>query len=91
LTQFTYQGHLNDANAPVNGIMDFQVSLWDNAMAGNQIGTTLNIENINVVMACSISRSTLGRALLMATRAGYSSMSAPMAPDDSRRYCLARQ
>ncbi len=37
-TQFTYQGVLRQNGAPVSGAVEFQVSLWDAATGGNQVG-----------------------------------------------------
>jgi hypothetical protein len=47
-TGFTYQGQLKKATGPVNGICDFQFSLWDANSAGAQIGSTQSIAAVNV-------------------------------------------
>ncbi|MEM7114985.1 MAG: hypothetical protein AAF614_21285 [Chloroflexota bacterium] len=38
---FTYQGSLEDNAAPANGSYDFEFSLYDDATAGTQIGSTV--------------------------------------------------
>lgn len=48
-TAFTYQGQLKDAGAPVSGTVDIDASLWDAAVAGNQIGATVSV--VGVVVA----------------------------------------
>lgn len=47
-TGFTYQGQLKNANGLVNGVCDFQFSLWDAASDGAQIGTTQTTSGVNV-------------------------------------------
>ena len=47
-TGFTYQGQLKNANGLVNGNCDFQFSLWDDASAGAQVGSTQSIAGVNV-------------------------------------------
>jgi len=37
-TAFTYQGALYDADAPVTGACDFEFTLWDDGVAGVQVG-----------------------------------------------------
>ncbi|TWT42290.1 hypothetical protein RAS1_34200 [Phycisphaerae bacterium RAS1] len=44
-TAFTYQGKLEKLGAPVSDTADFQFSLWDAAVAGGQVGTTISITN----------------------------------------------
>ena len=39
-TTFTYQGQLKQNGSPVNGVCDFQFSLWNELSGGNQIGLT---------------------------------------------------
>lgn len=43
---FTYQGKLNDGGVAANGNYDMQFKLFDALSAGNQIGTTLTITNV---------------------------------------------
>lgn len=45
---FTYQGSLQDAGAPADGIYDFRFELYDAAIGGTQIGPTLVFENTPV-------------------------------------------
>src|SRR6185436_13990495 len=45
---FTYQGQLKDAGAPLNGIVNIDASLWDAALAGNQVGVTVNVVGVTV-------------------------------------------
>jgi hypothetical protein len=47
-TGFTYQGQLKNASGLVNGACDFQFSLWDDASAGAQLGSTQSITGVNV-------------------------------------------
>jgi hypothetical protein len=47
-TGFTYQGQLKNASGLVNGVCDFQFSLWDDASAGAQVGSTQSIAGVNV-------------------------------------------
>lgn len=39
-TAFTYQGRLSKDGAPVQGVCDFQFTLWDSASGGTALGTT---------------------------------------------------
>jgi hypothetical protein len=48
-TAFTYQGRLDDAGAPANGLHDFRFRLFDAASDGAQIGATLCLDNVSVV------------------------------------------
>ncbi len=45
---FTYQGQLVDGGRPANGSYDFQFLLYDAALVGTQIGTTLTHEDVPV-------------------------------------------
>lgn len=47
-TAFTYQGHLTEAGEPANGLYDLSFALYDEAQAGNQIGSTLEMGNVAV-------------------------------------------
>jgi len=47
-TGFTYQGQLKNATGLVNGVCDFQFSLWDADSAGTQVGSTQSIAAVNV-------------------------------------------
>lgn len=40
-TAFTYQGRLNDANAPAAGFYDLRFAIFDDANAGMQLGSSL--------------------------------------------------
>lgn len=48
-TAFTYQGSLDDAGTPTNGLHDFRFRLFDAASGGTLIGTALCVDNVNVV------------------------------------------
>lgn len=43
---FTYQGKLNDGGVAANGSYDMQFRLFDAVSAGNQVGSTLTISNV---------------------------------------------
>ncbi|HEX5691400.1 MAG TPA: hypothetical protein VFX76_15405, partial [Roseiflexaceae bacterium] len=45
---FTYQGLLTNAGAPVNGNFDLRFSLWDASIAGAQIGAYVPINNVTI-------------------------------------------
>ena len=47
-TAFTYQGRLNDAGQPANGVYDLQFALYDANTAGNQIGANVTVEDVAV-------------------------------------------
>src|SRR5262245_7399696 len=47
-TGFTYQGRLADGGAPANGVYDLQFGLWDSQSSGKQIGSTQNLNGIQV-------------------------------------------
>jgi hypothetical protein len=40
-TAFTYQGQLTSSGSPVTNTCDFQFALWDDALAGGQVGSTI--------------------------------------------------
>jgi hypothetical protein len=44
-TAFTYQGRLVDDGNPANGIYGFRFSLWDDAIAGSQVGSTVSVDD----------------------------------------------
>lgn len=48
-TAFTYQGSLDDAGAPTSGLHDFRFRLFDVASGGAQIGSTLCVDNVDVI------------------------------------------
>jgi len=50
-TAFTYQGHLYDANHVADGLYDFQFKLFDdpNVILGNQVGSDVNIPDVDVI------------------------------------------
>jgi hypothetical protein len=45
---FTYQGNLKKSGTPVNASCDFQLSLWDAAAAGGQIGAAETLNGVAV-------------------------------------------
>lgn len=45
---FTFQGALRDTNVAANGSYDFRFSLFDDALAGYQIGTTVDLQAVSV-------------------------------------------
>jgi len=48
-TAFTYQGQLRQAGVPVNGVCDFQFSLFDAATGGSQVGVTQAATGVTLV------------------------------------------
>jgi len=48
-TAFTYQGFLDDAGSPANGLHDFRFRLFSVASGGTPIGSTLCADNVNVI------------------------------------------
>ncbi|MDH4238507.1 MAG: tail fiber domain-containing protein [Phycisphaerae bacterium] len=46
---FTYQGRLLNANAPADGLYDFQLKLYDKPAAGTQKGKTIYVNNFDVI------------------------------------------
>jgi hypothetical protein len=48
-TGFTYQGRLMDANIPADGLHDFQFKLFDDPYKGTQLGTTIDVNHIDVI------------------------------------------
>lgn len=47
-TAFTYQGTLTELGEPVDGTADFELTLWDAAMAGGQIGIVVSVSEVEV-------------------------------------------
>jgi hypothetical protein len=47
-TAFTYQGFLNDDGSPANGLYDFEFELYDDEVAGGQVGSTLMLQDVTV-------------------------------------------
>ena len=48
-TKFTYQGRLIDANNAADGFYDFQFRLFDDPNAGSQQGSTIDINDLDVI------------------------------------------
>jgi hypothetical protein len=46
---FTYQGELSQGGAPVNGLIDVRFQLFDDDLAGSQIGANETFLNVNAV------------------------------------------
>lgn len=47
-TGFTYQGRLTDAGSPANAPYDFRFILYDAESGGSQVGTTQNVNDLQV-------------------------------------------
>jgi hypothetical protein len=45
---FTYQGRLEDAGQPANGVYDFQVGLYDHPTAGSLLATCTDVRNMSL-------------------------------------------
>ena len=48
-TAFVYQGRLHDAGNPADGIYDFQFELYDDPNDGIQQGSTVAIDELDVI------------------------------------------
>ena len=48
-TSFTYQGYLYEAGEEASGDYDFNFTLWDDGLAGAQVGGPLSPSNVTVV------------------------------------------
>ena len=48
-TSFTYQGSLNDAGNPADGLYDFEFELYDAPSDGNQLGNTIDINDLDII------------------------------------------
>jgi hypothetical protein len=48
-TAFTYQGELKRAGVPVVGTVDLAFGLWDEAVGGLPVGSTLEVDDVPVV------------------------------------------
>ncbi|MBU0617026.1 MAG: hypothetical protein KKI02_04865 [Planctomycetes bacterium] len=51
-TVFTYQGELKQAGTPVDGLADFEFTLWDDPNSvdpAHQVGSTVAVNNVGVV------------------------------------------
>jgi hypothetical protein len=48
-TGFTYQGRLIDANSAADGLYDFQFKLYDANVAGAQKGSTIDVNEMDVI------------------------------------------
>ena len=62
-TAFTYQGSLDDAGAPTSGLHDFRFRLFDVASGGSPLGSTLCVDNVNVVEGVFTVREARGAGL----------------------------
>ena len=48
-TAFTYQGRLIDTNSPADGEYDFQFKLFDSDTDGSQVGSDVNLGDVDVI------------------------------------------
>ena len=48
-TAWTYQGRLIDTNEPAGGLYDFEFRLFDDPCAGTQQGSTIDVNELNVI------------------------------------------
>jgi hypothetical protein len=48
-TAFTYQGSLNDAGSPADGLYDLEFKLYDSITGGNPKGNTIDINDLDVI------------------------------------------
>jgi hypothetical protein len=47
-TAFTYQGFLTESGVPADGLFDFEFYLYDDALAGAQVGSTSTLQDVMV-------------------------------------------
>ena len=47
-TAFTYQGQVKESGQPIDGLADFQFSLWSTSEEGSQYGDILSVTSVNV-------------------------------------------
>ncbi len=48
-TAFTYQGRMMDSNQTADGLYDFQFKLYDRDSNGNQVGSNVNVADLDVI------------------------------------------
>jgi len=48
-TVFTYQGRLTHDNNPTDGLYDFEFKLYDSPVGGNQLASTIDINDLDVI------------------------------------------
>ncbi|MHC4619210.1 MAG: tail fiber domain-containing protein [Planctomycetota bacterium] len=48
-TAFTYQGQLNEDGTPADGLYDFEFQLYDAPSDGNQLGSTIEVSDFDVI------------------------------------------
>jgi hypothetical protein len=48
-TEFTYQGRMMDSNQTADGLYDFQFKLYDRDSNGNQVGSNVNVADLDVI------------------------------------------
>ncbi len=49
-TAFTYQGSLADAGVPVDGTVDMRFLLWNDSIAGGQLGSTIEFSGAGIAV-----------------------------------------
>lgn len=62
-TDFVYQGRLTDGGSPANGEYDFQLKLYDALTGGSQVGSTVDVEDQQVVNGLFTAQLDFGAAV----------------------------
>lgn len=61
-SSFTYQGFLTSADAPADGVFDFEFALYDDALAGVQVGATQSVGDLEVRLGVFTAQLDFGMA-----------------------------
>ncbi|MCF6289191.1 MAG: hypothetical protein L3J53_08170 [Proteobacteria bacterium] len=48
-SRFSYQGELQDAGSPANGMYDFRMEIWSTETGGTTVASQVNLEDVSVV------------------------------------------
>jgi hypothetical protein len=67
-TAFTYQGRLIRNGVPASGLFDLELTLWDAAAAGSQVGPTVTRANVSVASGLFTVPIDFGAGTFMGSR-----------------------
>jgi len=89
-TAFTYQGRLIDANGPADGLYDFRFKLFDdpNVILGNQQGSTIDINDIDVIDGYFTSVLDFGSGVFAGDARWLEILVRPVELEDPNEYAL---